>query len=76
MATGPPDLPHGWAALRRLVLFVLGCAVIIDAVVGSPQHLGQLIVGLLLVGLVPVDELLGAITRPFRWRRDQDGPAD
>lgn len=52
-----------WPGLRRLVLFVLGVAVIIDALTVSGQNLGQLLVGTLLIGIVPVDELLAEVRR-------------
>lgn len=47
---------------RRLILFALGVAVIVDALADG-EHLGQLVVGLVLVGLVPVDDLLSRIGR-------------
>jgi hypothetical protein len=61
-ATPRGESPH-WAPIRRLVLFVLGVTTIVDALVGTPQHLGQLVVGAILVGIIPVDELLSALSR-------------
>lgn len=52
-----------WPGLRRLVLFVLGVAVIVDALAGAGQQLGQLLVGSLLIGIIPVDELLDRVGR-------------
>lgn len=52
-----------FAGLRRLVLFGLGVAVIIDAVVETPTHVGELATGLVLVGLVPVDEFLSRVPK-------------
>lgn len=66
MTGDPLDTPL-WPGARRLVLFVLGVAVIIDAVIAPGDQLGNLVVGVLLVGLVPVDEMLGRIL-PSRRR--------
>ena len=52
-----------WPGLRRLVLFVLGVVVIIDSLASAGQNLGQLLVGSLLIGIVPVDELLSRIAK-------------
>jgi hypothetical protein len=54
-------VPAVWVGLRRLVLFVLGVAVILDGLVGASPNVGQLIVGAVLVGIVPVDEMLSDI---------------
>jgi hypothetical protein len=51
------------APWRRVILFALGVAVIVDAMASAGQQLGQLIVGLVLVGLVPVDEFLSRLGR-------------
>lgn len=59
MAIVPGDLTPRWAQIRRVALFLLGLAVIIDALADG-EHLGQLVVGTLLVGLVPVDSVLEA----------------
>jgi hypothetical protein len=48
--------------LRRLVVFLLGVAVIVDALADG-DHLAQLIVGAVLIGIVPVDEFLSALHR-------------
>jgi hypothetical protein len=44
-----------FALVRQAVLFVLGCFVIIDAVLTSGTHVSELVVGLVLLGIVPVD---------------------
>lgn len=69
----PPPSSHlaapPWPELRRLVLFVLGVVVIVNAVATNGQNVGQMAIGALLVGLIPVDELLARVGR----RRDRDG---
>jgi hypothetical protein len=55
-----PEHVAGWLdILRRTILFILGCFVILDSVVTKGTHVSELIVGLLLVGLVPLDSLAG-----------------
>jgi hypothetical protein len=61
-----------WAPLRRVVTFALGAAVIIDALAASSHVVAQLLVGVLLVGLVSADELIGAAS--YRWRRHRPAP--
>ena len=52
-----------WPGLRRLTLFVLGVFVIVNGVATTGQNVGQLLVGSLLLGLIPVDELLNRLGR-------------
>ena len=52
-----------WPGLRRLILFILGVGVIVDAMASNGQNLGQLLVGSLLIGIIPVDELLSRIAK-------------
>jgi hypothetical protein len=62
--------PTWWPLFRRMAVFLLGCAVIIDALVeGSP--IGYLIVGLLMVGVLPIDDLISLATRHRNRREDQ-----
>ena len=44
--------------LRRLVMFTLGTALVITASVSAGQNTAEVVAGLVLVGLVPVDEWL------------------
>lgn len=57
------------ALLRQLLLFLLGVAVILDAVVNSDTPIAQLIVGLVLLGLVSVDTFLGTLPWNRQGRR-------
>ena len=52
----PLDAPL-WPGLRRLILFVLGVAVICEALAAAGQNIAQLLVGALLVGMVSVDDV-------------------
>jgi hypothetical protein len=62
--------PTWWPLFRRIVIFVLGCGVIVDALILN--HLGTLIVGLLMVGVLPLDDLI-ALSRRGR-RNDERTP--
>jgi hypothetical protein len=52
------------------VLFLLGVAVVIDALVKAGNNVGQLLVGALLVGIIPVDELMARVGRRNGARPD------
>jgi len=61
-AAGPA---HGWVAVaRQTVLFALGVFVVLDAVLSEGTHVSEMIVGLLLLGLVPLDALMARLGRP------------
>lgn len=71
MNGAPTELPPPqWRPLARLVLFLLGVAVVIDALVKAGNNVGQLLVGALLVGIIPVDELMARVGRRNGARPD------
>jgi hypothetical protein len=51
-----------FAFIRRLVVFGLGCWVIGNALVNPEERLGQLAVGMVMVGVLPIENV-------FSWRR-------
>jgi hypothetical protein len=55
-----------WGPVRRIVVFLLGITVVIDAVLGTGNHIGELVIGAVLLGIIPVDELLDSLSRKFR----------
>jgi hypothetical protein len=57
--------PVDFADARRVVIFVLGVAVIIDALTEPTRVVAQLIIGTILLGVVPIDELVGRWPRPL-----------
>jgi hypothetical protein len=57
----------GWFALiRRVVAFCLGVSVILEAVVSAHNPIAEYVVGLILLGYVPIDELLSRLPRKGR----------
>jgi hypothetical protein len=61
---GYTSMPPWWQWVRRIGIFALGAAVIIDSLVEKNYpSLGKLIIGLLMVGVMPLDDLLRALTK-------------
>ena len=55
-----------WLMARRLVTFVLGVAVIIDALWEKQDVVAELVIGLLLVGVLPLEDLIRLLDRRGR----------
>lgn len=52
-------MPPWWDIFRRVAAFLLGVAVIIDALIESNSaSVGKLVVGLIMVGVLPLDDLI------------------
>jgi hypothetical protein len=62
------EFDRWWRPLRRVVTFGLGVAVILDALIDNVPGVGRLIVGLVMIGVLPLDDLLQLA------RRDRKGP--
>lgn len=60
--------------LRQWATFALGVAVICDAIIGAGSNTAALIVGLVLLGLVPVDVWLTSAPSPARSARADRRP--
>lgn len=57
-------MPPWWGRFRRVVVFLLGCAVILDSLLEkNTATVGKLIVGLLMVGVLPLDDLVRLFAR-------------
>jgi hypothetical protein len=48
----------GFPMIRRVVIFLLGVAVMIDALWDRQYVVPELIVGMIMVGVLPIDEVL------------------
>ena len=52
-----------WQLFRRVVIFLLGVAVIIDALWDQKFVVAELVVGLILVGILPLDDFMRIVMR-------------
>lgn len=59
----PSLFTENFAWVRRLVVFLLGVAVIIDALWDRQYVVPELIIGMILVGVLPIDEVIKSATR-------------
>jgi hypothetical protein len=60
--------PRWWLIFREVVTFTLGVVVMIDGldVTGTGRNIGELIVGLVMIGVLPIERLLSVVV----WRRN------
>ena len=55
-------MERAFLLVRRVVVFVLGVAVVVDALLDNDgATLGRLIVGLLMIGVLPIDYLVDIV---------------
>ena len=60
----PQVLGVWWMAFRRVVTFLLGVAVIVDSLIEkNTATVGKLIVGLLLIGIPPIEDMIKVMQR-------------
>lgn len=55
--------PSWWLWIRRIVSFGLGVWVISDALMDSVVSVGKLIIGLVMIGVLPLDDLIKVARR-------------
>lgn len=55
--------PRWWLIFREVVTFTLGVVVMIDGldITGSGRNIGELIVGLVMIGVLPLERLLSVV---------------
>jgi len=53
-------------AIRRITTFLLGVATVINALAHPDERIGQLVVGMVMVGVLPVESLMF-------WQRPDSG---
>ena len=59
----PPAMPAWWYRFRRVTIFGLGCLVVVEGLVSPQDRIVELIAGLVMVGVLPLDDLLRAFGR-------------
>ena len=52
-----------WGMLRRVVIFLLGVAIIIDALWDKSFVIPELIIGMILVGILPLEDFVRLVLR-------------
>ena len=52
-----------WQLTREVVTFALGVAVVLDALLDPHTSVPELVVGLVMVGVLPLERLLAVIAR-------------
>jgi len=62
--------PRWWFLLRRVIIFFLGVAVILDALIEQDEVTVKLVVGVIMIGVLPLDDLAILIPRRPSIRRD------
>jgi hypothetical protein len=55
--------PVWWLWTRRIVSFGLGVWVIVDSLTEQAPSIGKLIIGLVMIGVLPLDDLFKTLTR-------------
>jgi hypothetical protein len=67
--------PHWFWMLRRVLTFVLGIVVILDSLLEKNEaSVGKLVVGLLMIGIPPVDDLVRLIGRNGHKKEPEPEP--
>jgi hypothetical protein len=60
-----------FAFVRRLTVFGLGCWIIGNALMHPDERVSQLLIGMVMVGVLPIDNIFGWFDR--RGRRNGNG---
>jgi hypothetical protein len=60
---GGEDFYRLFNKARVVLMFVLGCGLIVYSVIDNETNLAYIIVGAVLIGLVPVDQWLQAVIK-------------
>jgi hypothetical protein len=62
-----------FAIVRRVVVFGLGCWVIGNALVNPEERATQLIIGMIMVGVLPIENIFGWRRQPTRQEGGDNG---
>lgn len=63
-----------WQAFRRVVTFLLGVAVVVDALWDQNFVIPELVVGMILVGILPLEDFVRIVRRRNGASRPPDKP--
>ena len=76
MGDPTPLTPTWWPFLRRLVIFALGVAIVIDAFTDKQYVVPELIIGMIMIGILPLDDFAHLLRRNGRGPPRRTGPPD
>jgi hypothetical protein len=65
-------LPTWWQWVRRVTIFGLGVGVIIEGFLSQQDRVVELIAGLVMIGVLPLDDLLRTFSRTYRRGLDAE----
>ena len=60
---GNGHAPSWWLWVRRIVIFGLGVGVVVDAVGADRVNIWELVIGMILVGVLPLDDVARYLQR-------------
>jgi hypothetical protein len=60
--------------VRRFVVFGLGCWVIGNALVNPEERVSQLVIGMVMVGVLPIENIFSWHVQRSRAEPDDEGP--
>ena len=66
--------PAWFQLARRLIIFALGAAIIIDALTDKQYVVPELIIGMIMVGVLPLDDFAHLLRRNGRRPPPKPGP--
>ena len=71
---GNGHAPSWWLWIRRVVIFGLGVGVVVDAVGADRVNIWELVIGMVLVGVLPLDDLARYLQRKSPSDKSGDDP--
>jgi hypothetical protein len=66
-ASSANSIEFVFTLVRRVVVFGLGCWVIGNALVNPEERVSQLLIGMVMVGVLPIENV-------FSWHRQREEP--
>ncbi len=68
----PDRIGRRWQLFRRVVVFLLGAAIIIDALWDQKFVAVELVIGMILVGVLPLEDFMRIVMRRNGAKRPDD----
>jgi trans-2-enoyl-CoA reductase len=68
-AAGTGEWPRWLKILRQVAVFLLGVSVIIYSVIATSKNIAYIITGMVLIGLIPLENFLDALSERMAKRQ-------